>query len=50
MHQQNLDQFPVTIVVLNSPTSKLEDLMDFLPSFKLKLKTFKKHKVYLIDK
>lgn len=50
VHQQNLDQYPLTIVVLNSPTSKLEALMDFLPSFKSQLKTFEKHKAYLIDK
>jgi len=31
MHQQNLDKFPVTIVVLNSATSKLEELLKFLP-------------------
>lgn len=50
VHQQNLDQFAVAIVVLNSSTSKLENLMDFLPPFKLQLKNFIKHKAYLIDK
>ncbi len=50
MHQQILDHFPVTIVVLNSPTSKFENLIEFLPSFKSQLKTFKKHEAYLIDK
>ena len=35
MHQQNLDKYPVTIVVLNCFTSKIEELITFLPSFKL---------------
>lgn len=50
VHQQHLDQFPVIIVVLNSPTSKLEDLVNFLPSFHLQLKNFEKHKAYLVER
>lgn len=50
IHQQNLDKYPVTIVVLNCLTSKIEELITFLPSLKLQLGTFQKHKAYIIDK
>jgi predicted nuclease of predicted toxin-antitoxin system len=50
MHQQNLDRYPVTIVVLNCYTSKIEELITFLPSFKLQVESLKKHKAYIIDK
>lgn len=33
-HQQNLDEYPLTVVVLNSITSKLEELVMFLPAFR----------------
>ena len=48
--QQNLDKYPLTIVVLNCYTSKIEDLIEFLPSFKLQVSELEKHKVYVIDK
>jgi predicted nuclease of predicted toxin-antitoxin system len=50
MFQQNLDQYPVTIVVLNCRTSKIEELITFLPSFKFQLNKFQKQKAYIIDK
>ena len=50
MHQQNLDKYPVTIVVLNCLTSKIEELITFLPSFKLQEDALQKHKAYIIDK
>ena len=50
MHQQNLDKYPVTIVVLNCFTSKIEELLTFLPSFKLQADVLQKHKAYIIDK
>ena len=50
MHQQNLDKFDITIVVLDSLTSKVEELKLFLPSFKVQVERFQKHKAYLIDK
>ena len=49
-HQQNLDKYPLTIVVLNTFTSKIEELVTFLPSFKTQVEYMEKHKVYLIDK
>lgn len=49
-HQQNLDKHSVIIVVLNSLTSKVEELITFLPAFQVQLPNFKKQKAYLIDK
>ncbi len=50
MHQQNLEKFNLTIVVLNSFTSKIEDLIQFIPSFKLSISSMEKHKAYLVEK
>ena len=50
MFQQNLDKYFITIVVLDSLTSKIEELVFFLPSFKDKAKNFQKHNAYLIGK
>jgi predicted nuclease of predicted toxin-antitoxin system len=50
MFQQNLEKYPITIIVLNSNTSKLEELITFLPSFKLQVNNFEKNKAYIIDK
>ena len=47
--QQNLDKYPVTIAVLNSFTSKVEELAQFIPAFKSQLPQFEKHKAYLIE-
>ena len=50
MFQQNLENHPVTIVVLNSLTSKLEELILFIPSFSKQINHFEKNKAYIIDK
>ena len=50
MFQQNLDRYPITIAVLNSLTSKIEELVLFMQSFKAQIESFEKHKAYLIDK
>ncbi|MET4081675.1 putative nuclease of putative toxin-antitoxin system [Pedobacter sp. UYP30] len=49
MFQQNLDRYAVTIVVLNSFTSKIEELETFIPSFKSQAEGFEKHSAYIID-
>ena len=49
MYQQNLDKYPVIIIVLNSLSSKLEDLILFIPKFKEKMNEFEKHNAYTID-
>ncbi len=50
MFQQNLEKYPLTIVVLDSHTSKVEELITFLPSFKSQVETFEKSKAYIVDK
>lgn len=50
MFQQNLEKYPVTIAVLDSLTSKIEELVTFLPSFKSQAANFKKSKAYTISK
>ena len=50
MYQQNVDKYPVTIVVLNCLTSKIEELVIFLPSLKLQVDKLQKHRAYIIDK
>lgn len=49
-YQQNLNRYPISIVILNSISSKVEELVTFLPTFSDRLSTFKKHKAYLLDK
>ncbi len=50
MFQQNLEKYPVSIVVLNCVTSKIEELITFLPKFFAQIEHFNKHKAYLISK
>ena len=50
LFQQNLEKYPVSIVVLNCVTSKIEELITFLPSFFFQIEKMKKHTAYLIDK
>jgi predicted nuclease of predicted toxin-antitoxin system len=50
MFQQNLEKYSVTIAVLNSKSSKIEELVEFMPSFKSQLKDLEKHKAYIIEK
>ncbi len=49
-YQQNLEKYSVTIVVLNTFTSKAEELITFLPSLRTQLVNFDKHKAYLVNK
>ena len=49
MFQQNLENYPVTIVVFNCLSSKIEELVLFVPSFEKQINSFEKHKAYLID-
>ena len=49
-HQQNLERYSLTIVVLNSVSSKVEELVLFVPAFEVQLPDFQKHKAYIIEK
>ncbi|MDR2205037.1 MAG: hypothetical protein LBE36_02605 [Flavobacteriaceae bacterium] len=50
IHQQNINKHKLIIVVLNSSTSKIEELILFLPSFKTSVSEMKKSNSYLIEK
>lgn len=50
MFQQNLELYPITIVVFDSVTSKLEELITFLPSFINQIEKFEKYTAYLLKK
>lgn len=50
MFQQNLEKYSTIIVILNSQSSKIEELITFLPSFKSQINSFIKHKAYLIER
>ena len=50
IYQQNLEKYPVTIVVLNCRKSKIEELITFLPSFKLQVNAFQKNEAYILNK
>lgn len=50
MFQQNIQKLNITIVILNSLTSKIEELILFLPSLKAQLPDFEKSRTYIINK
>ena len=50
MFQQNLEKYKLTIVVLNSSTSKIEELVLFMPSFKAQVDKLEKNRAYIIEK
>lgn len=49
-HQQNLEKYPLIIVILNSFTSKIEELTEFLPALRLQIPNLQKHNAYIIEK
>ena len=50
LYQQNLEKYSLTIVVLNSVTSKIDELVLFVPSFLKQMRHFEKNKAYIIEK
>ena len=50
IHQQNIEKYPITIVVFNASTSKMEELILFISSFLKQIHSFTKHKTYIIEK
>ena len=50
MYQQNLPNYNITIAVLNGQTSKLNDIIPFMESFKFQVNSFEKKKAYLVEK
>lgn len=50
MFQQNIERYPVTIAVLNCFSSKIEEIVQFIPSFKAQVTGLSKYKAYIIEK
>ena len=50
MFQQHIANFNIIMVVFNSATSKVEELIRFIPAFEGQINQFEKTKAYLIDK
>jgi hypothetical protein len=50
VYQQNLEKYKLSIAVLNTLTSKIEEISLFIPSFKEQASKLEYHKAYLIIK
>jgi hypothetical protein len=50
IHQQNISSLSITIVVLNTPSSKSESIKEYLPNFLALINSFEKSRSYIIDK
>jgi predicted nuclease of predicted toxin-antitoxin system len=48
-HQQNIGKYNLIVVVLDSPSSKLEILIQYLPAFEQQLLSFTKGNAYSIS-
>ena len=47
--QQNMDKYPITIVVFDVVSNKTQILELLIPTFKSQIANFEKHKIYIID-
>ncbi len=47
--QQNLKNFSLSIVVFDAKSSRIEELVPFIPTFNEKCSSFKKSEVYIIS-
>jgi hypothetical protein len=50
MYQQNLEKYPIIIAVINSFTSKYEELILFIPFLIKQMPFLEKHKAYIIKR
>ncbi|HCZ36550.1 MAG TPA: hypothetical protein DHV26_11565 [Cytophagales bacterium] len=48
-YQQSVKQHRVSVVVLNSDSSNLTELLKFMPELKFRINGFEKSKVYVLD-
>jgi len=49
-HQQNMERYTISIIILNSKSSKIEDLKEFVPNLKLQLEYIEEGEIYIIEK
>ena len=47
--QQNLKRYPLAVVVLNTSTSKIEEIVLYIPKFLERMVEYENEKSYLID-
>ncbi|MDT3738814.1 MAG: hypothetical protein RO257_04860 [Candidatus Kapabacteria bacterium] len=47
--QHNLDNYSITVAVLNSKNSKIKEILLVLPNLKKQIPNFKKHKAYIVN-
>ena len=48
-HQQNMERYTISIVILNSNSSKIEDLKEFVPNLKIQLEEIEEGQIYVVD-
>jgi len=48
LHQQNLEKYPISLIVFDAKRSNLAELLPFIANFKSTLKSFERHKAYLL--
>jgi hypothetical protein len=49
LFQENIEKYNIVVVVLDTQSSKIEALKNFVPEFKKQLSSFKKRKEYIIS-
>ena len=49
LYQQSITAFDLSLVVFDTPSSKIEHLVRFLPEFKRRVHEFEKRRMYLIS-
>ncbi len=50
IHQQQTSKYSIIVAVLNSYSSRVEELIKFMPSFKAKIGTMSKGNFYILEK
>ena len=50
IYQQNIEKYPISFVIFNASTSKMEELILFVPSFLKQVHHFTKNETYIIEK
>jgi len=49
MYQQKIDNYNIIVVVIDSPSSKIEFIKEFIPRFNETLVSFKRGNIYIIS-
>lgn len=48
IYQHKLENYAITIVVLDNLNSKIDEILKLIPNFRLQISTFQKHYYYII--